>query len=73
MQEDVSQTKLIKFHEKHRIFIHRNQVYDSLDDEEVEDAVSDYIYFSPNSKFMLFFDAFLLLFTLYSFFWIPFY
>ena len=59
--------------EKYRVLIHRKMVYDSLDDEEIEDEVNDFFYISPESEFSLIFDGILLLVTFYSMFDFPFY
>ena len=52
---------------------HKKMVYDSLDDEEIEDEVYDFLYINPESKFSIAFDGILLLITLYSMFDFPYY
>jgi len=59
--------------EKYRILTHKKMVYDSLDDEEIEDEVNDFFYINPESKFSIIFDGILLLITLYSMFDFPYY
>ena len=63
--------KLLK--EKFRIITHKNLVYDSLDDEEIEDEVNDYFYINPESKFSLIFDFIVLIVSIYSFIYFPYY
>ena len=58
--------------EKYRVLTHKKMVYDSLDDEEI-DEVYDYFYISPESKFSIAFDGILLFITLYSMFDFPYY
>jgi len=59
--------------EKYRVLTHKKMVYDSLDDEEIEDEVYDFFYINPESKFSIAFDGILLLITLYSMFDFPYY
>ena len=50
------------YNQKYRRIIHRKNIYDSLDDEEFEDAEDiNSIYLHPNSNFVLFFDSLLIL------------
>ena len=59
--------------EKYRVLTHKKLVYDSLDDEEIEDEINDFFYINPESKFVIIFDGILLLITLYSIFDFPYY
>ena len=59
--------------EKYRILTHKNMVYDSLDDEEVEDEIDESFYINPESNFILIFDGILLFISLYSMLFFPYY
>ena len=62
------------YHEKFRVLTHKKIVYDSLDDEEVEDEEEiNKLLIDPNSTFNILFDAILLIFTCISFIEIPLY
>lgn len=66
------QNKPSLFVEKYRNLIHKNNLYDSLDDEEIDDG-DDGFYLDPNSNFILIFDSILFIFSMISFFETPFY
>ena len=61
IKEDISQNNeienRIKNDEKYRVFILKQNVYDSLDDEEIVEEIVDNFFFEPNSEFILFFDS----------------
>ena len=59
------------FQEKYRILEHKATVYDSLDDEEIEDQEEITFYFSPNSLFIIIFDLLLIIFHIISLFEYP--
>ena len=60
--------------EKFRILQHTGYVYDSLDDEEVEDAIDINIYYiSPDSLFIYFFDSIIAISSFYIIFYLPIY
>ena len=66
--------KNILYHEKYRILTHKASVYDSLNDEELEDEEDiNSLYLEPNSFFTIIFDSILFIFTLISLIEIPFY
>ncbi len=67
------QIKSTAYHEKLRALTHKKMVYDSLDDEEIEEEDDFSIYLDPNSTFTILFDAILLVFTCISFIEIPLY
>ena len=76
--ESSSYTYLIKrkfmYHEKYRILTHKAKVYDSLNDEELEDEEDIYIlYLDPNSLFTVVFDFILFIVSVISLIEIPFY
>jgi len=66
------QNKSTLFAEKYRNLIHKNNLYDSLDDEEIDDG-DDGFYLDPNSKFILIFDSILFISSMISFLETPFY
>jgi len=66
------QSKSTLFAEKYRNLIHKNNLYDSLDDEEIDDGDEGF-YLDPNSKFILIFDSILFILSIISFFETPFY
>ena len=60
--------------EKYRILIHKANLYDSLDDEELEDQEEiNIFYIDPNSLFNIVFDSFLFILNFLSFIEIPLY
>ena len=60
--------------EKFRILQHTGYVYDSLDDEEVEDAIDiNNYYISPDSVFIYIFDSFIAISSFYIIFFLPLY
>ena len=60
------------FSEKFRLLTKKQLVYDSLDDEEIEDEEEiNTCYIDPNSNFSLIFDSILFLMTIISLFEIP--
>ena len=63
--------KITLFQEKYRILEHKATVYDSLDDEEIEDQEEITFYFSPNSLFIIIFDLLLIIFHIISLFEYP--
>ena len=71
---DSNKIKNISFSEKFRVLTHKKMVYDSLDDDELEDEEEiNILYLNPNSTFIIFFDSILLLFTFLSFIELPLY
>ena len=67
-------TKMIPNIEKYRILIHKSNVYDSLDDEELEDQEEiNNLYIDPNSSFTFIFDSVIFFINFLSFFEIPLY
>ena len=68
-----SENKLNFLKEKYRIFTHKKLIYDSLDDEEIEDEIYDLFYIGPEDNFILIFDFIILFLTLYTFISFPFY
>ena len=62
------------YYEKYRILQHKGIVYDSLDDEEVDDQEDiNSFYLDPNSIFSMVFDSILFLVTIISLFEVPLY
>ena len=62
------QRKQTKYLDKFRILQHKSIVYDSLDDEEIEDDNDDRrVYLDPNSNFVLIFDGVLFIISIISF------
>ena len=62
------------YNTKYRQLRRRANIYDSLDDEECEDAEEiNHLFINPNSNFILFFDSILALSELISFIIVPFY
>ena len=60
--------------EKYRNMVRKSNIYDSLDDEEIEDEGDESIlYLDPNSFFVRFFDGILFIFSIISFVETPFY
>ena len=60
--------------EKFRLLQHTGYVYDSLDDEEVEDAIDINLYYiKPDSFFIYFFDSIIVISTFYLLFFLPYY
>ena len=60
--------------EKYRILSHKGVIYDSLDDEELEDEEDiNIFYIDPNSKFCFCFDLILFLITIITFYEVPLY
>ena len=72
---NIIQRKNTMYFDKFRSINRKPIIYDSLDDEEIEDEEDDgrRIYLDPNSNFVLFFDGILFIFTFVSFIEIPFY
>ena len=59
---------------KYRVLKRRQNLYDSLDDEECEDAEEiNHLFIHPNSNFILFFDSVLIFSSLISFISVPLY
>ena len=57
-----------------RILTHKSNLYDSLDDEELEDEEEiNYLFIEPNSFFSIIFDSILFFFSIISFIEIPLY
>ena len=62
------------FYEKYRIIIHKGIIYDSLDDEELEDEEEiNSFYIEPHSLFNITFDTILMIISIISLFEIPLY
>ena len=62
------------YYQKYRILTHKTNIYDSLDDEEIEDEEEiNSLYLEPNSLFNIIFDSILFIFTIISLIEIPFY
>ena len=60
--------------EKYRILSHKGVIYDSLDDEELEDEEDiNKLFIHPNSNFSFCFDLILFLITIITFFELPLY
>ena len=60
--------------EKYRIITHKGIIYDSLDDEEIDDQEDiNSLYFDPNSVFILYFDSILFIVTILSLCEVPLY
>ena len=60
--------------EKFRLLQHTGYVYDSLDDEEAEDAIEiNYYYINPDSIFIYIFDSIIAILSFYCVFYIPYY
>ena len=60
--------------ERYRILIHKANIYDSLDDEELEDEEKiNILYIEPNSLFNIIFDSIIFIMNLISFIEIPLY
>lgn len=59
--------------EKYRIMTRKKLIYDSLDDEEVDDEINEYFYINPESNFSFVFDSIVLFVSIYSFFYFPYY
>lgn len=60
--------------EKFRILQHTGYVYDSLDDEEYEDAIDiNNYYISPESIYLYIFDTAIIIFSIYNIFYLPYY
>ena len=55
-------------YEKYRNLYYKQNIYDSLDDDEIEDQDDDnYMYIDPNSKFSLIFDSLLFIVSIIFF------
>ena len=62
------------YYEKYRILQHKGIVYDSLDDEEIDDQEDiNSFYLDPNSIFSIIFDSILFLVSIISLFEVPLY
>ena len=60
--------------EKFRLLQHTGYVYDSLDDEEIEDAIDiNYYYIKPDSIFIYIFDSIIALTSFFCLFYMPYY
>ena len=60
--------------EKYRMLSHKGVIYDSLDDEELEDEEDiNKFYIDPNSNFCFYFDLILFLITIITFYEVPLY
>jgi len=60
--------------EKFRLLQHTGYVYDSLDDEEVEDAIDiNHYYIKPDSFFIYFFDSIIAISSIYILIFLPYY
>ena len=60
--------------DKYRVLIRKTYVYDSLDDEEVEDAIDIYYYYiEPDSIFIYIFDSIIAIFSFYCLYYFPYY
>ena len=57
--------------EKYRQLTRKKYVYDSLDDEEVDDEVNENFYISPGSKFIFYFDILIFIAGFYSILYTP--
>ena len=57
--------------DKFRCLIKKGYVYDSLDDEEVEDEINDNFYISANSKFVFYFDMVIFISMFYTILYTP--
>ena len=71
---EASTQSLSKRREKLRLLQHTGYVYDSLDDEEIEDEIyiNNY-YISPHSTFIYVFDSILAILSFFCLFYIPYY
>ena len=54
-----------------RVLMRKEQVYDSLDDEEIEDEIYDNFYISGNSRFVFVLDIIIYILMLYSVIYTP--
>jgi hypothetical protein len=72
---DLNLKSNIKFEkEKFRALQHTGYVYDSLDDEEAEDAIDIHSYYiRPDSIFIYIFDSIIAILSFYCLFYLPFY
>jgi len=62
------------YYEKYRVLTHKASVYDSLDDEEIDDQEEiNNIYIDPNSTFSITFDSILFIMSILSLLHVPFY
>jgi len=69
-----SSQKIIFNKEKFRLLQHTGYVYDSLDDEEVEDAINiNNYYINPNSIYIFIFDSIITIISFYCLFYFPYY
>ena len=60
--------------EKFRFLQHTGYVYDSLDDEEIEDAIDiNYYYIRPDSIFIYIFDTIIAILSFYCLYYYPYY
>ena len=60
--------------EKFRLLQHTGYVYDSLDDEEIEDAIDiNHYYLHPDSFYIYFFDSIIVILSLFCLIYLPYY
>ena len=62
------------YYSKYRVLVHKTSIYDSLDDEEMEDQEEiNSLYILPNSTFNVIFDSILFIMSILSLLLVPFY
>ena len=66
-----SKTKLTVFNEKYRKLIHKDFVFDSLDDEEIEEIETNRFYITPNSMTVYLIDFVILISSLIELLYLP--
>ena len=72
--ETISKDNIKYNKEKFRFLQHTGYVYDSLDDEEIEDAIDiNYYYINPDSIFIYIFDSIIAILSFYCLYYFPFY
>lgn len=65
-EESISKTHSHIPKEKYRQLTRKKYVYDSLDDEEVDDEINENFYISPTSQFNFYFDTLIFIAGFYS-------
>ena len=71
-QNSIKRTSSV-YIERYRHLFPKKNIYDSLDDDELEEGDDSRIYLDPNSKFVLIFDGILFISTMVCFVETPFY
>ena len=71
-QNSIKRTSSV-YIERYRHLFQKKNIYDSLDDDELEEGDDSRIYLDPNSKFVLIFDGILFISTMLCFIETPFY